>query len=137
MATITIERTNEFLNKMRDFKIFIDGSQVGTIANGETKDFPINGGPHYLTAKIDWCSSPDIAISLGDAETKKFKVGGFKTANWLIFLGLGILVLHLLLSEITQFNYTVLLLVPIFLLLVYYLTLARKKYLTLTESKNN
>ncbi len=133
MAIIKIERTNEFLNRMRDYKIYIDGKEVGTIANGETKTFETNSGQHTLAAKIDWCASPEILININDAETKKFRVGGFKSANWLIFSGLGVLVLHFLLSETTGINYIISLLVPIFLLLGYYLTLGRKKYLTLVE----
>jgi hypothetical protein len=39
MATIKIQRTTEYNNRLRDYNIFIDEQKVGTIANGETKDF--------------------------------------------------------------------------------------------------
>jgi len=137
MATIRIERTNEFLNRMRNFTIYIDGEQAGTVANGETKDFTVTPGQHSVLAKIDWCTSPTLSINTGDTEIKKLKVGGFKIASPLIFTGLGILILHFLLSEIVQFNYVILLLIPVFLLLSYYLTLGRNKYLTIGETNDN
>jgi hypothetical protein len=70
MATIKIQRTNECNNRMRDYKFFIDGKQVGTIANGETKEFVTVSGQHIVNAKIDCCSSQDISI---DADEKKTK----------------------------------------------------------------
>ena len=104
MATIKIQRTSEWNARLRDFKIFIDEQQVGTIANGETKEFTTPAGKHTITAKIDWCSSPDLTINADDNKTKCLKVGGFKNANWML---------------------------PIALL--YYLTIGRKKYLRLEE----
>lgn len=120
---------------MRDYKIFIDGQQVGTIANGETKDFATMSGQHIVSAKIDWCCSPEVSINISDNETINLKVGGFKKGNWLMPMGLGIIVLHVILSKTMDFNYTVFLLLPILLLLGYYLTIGRRKYLTLSETK--
>jgi hypothetical protein len=134
MATIKIQRTSEYNNRMRDYKIFVDGQQVGTISNGQTKEFTILAGRHRVAARIDWCSSPDVSITVQDNETKNLKVGGFKNGNLLMPLGLGIIVLHFILKSMMGFNYAIFLVVPIFLLLVYYLTIGRKKYLTLIET---
>ena len=133
MVKIKIQRNDEFSNRMRNYKIFIDGKEAGIIANGETKEFETVAGQHTVTAKIDWCSSPDILINIGHNETKNLKVGGFKYGNWLAPLGIGIIVLHLILSNTIDFKFTLLLLVPAFLLLVYYLSFGRRKYLTLRE----
>ena len=137
MATIRLKRTSEYNNRMGDIKIFIDGQQVGTIANGETKDFPSTVGQHNLTAKIDWCSSPDISIELKENQTKNLKVGGFKNGQLLLPIGLGLIVLHFILSKFADFDYTIFLVAPLFLLVVYYLTIGRKKYLTLDELNEN
>lgn len=133
MATVRLKRTSEFNNRMRDFKIFIDGQQVGTIANGETKDFPTTVGQHIVTAKIDWCSSPDISVDIDDNQTINLKVGGFRNGQFLISIGPGLIVLHFILLEFADFEYTIFLVAPLFLMLVYYLTIGRKKYLTLEE----
>ena len=135
MAMIKIQRKSEYYNKLRDDKIFIDGQQVGTIANGETKEFAAKDGQHTVTAKIDWCSSPDILVDIKDNETKNLNVGGFKKGNWLMPLGLVVLVLHFILSKTIGFNYAIFLLVPTSLLLVYYLTIGRHKYLILHETQ--
>ncbi len=133
MAAIRIKRTNEYNNRMRDYKIFIDGQQIGTIANGETKEFPTTEGHHTVTAKIDWCSSPDILLDINDNQTKDLKVGGFKNGQILMPIGLGIIVLHFILSKFADFEYTIFLVAPLFLMLFYYLTIGRKKYLTLEK----
>ena len=137
MATIRLKRTSEYNNRTKDFKIFIDGQQVGTIANGETKNFPSTVGKHIVTAKIDWCRSPDISIDVEENQTGKLEVGGFKNGQLLMPIGLGLIVLHFILSKFADFNYTIFLIVPLFLLLVYYLTIGSKKYLTLEKINDN
>lgn len=137
MTTIRLKRTSEYNNRMRDYKIFIDGQQVGTIANGETKDFPTTVGQHIVTAKVDWCSSPDISVDINDNQTKNLKVGGFRNGQFLMPIGLGLIVLHFILSKFADFDYTIFLVAPLFLLLVYYLTIGRKNYLTLEEINEN
>ena len=137
MTTIRLKRTSEYNNRMRDYKIFIDGKQVGTIANGETKDFPSTVGQHFITAKIDWCSSPGISINVKENQIKNLNVGGFKNGQFLMPIGLGLIVLHFILSKFADFYYTIFLVAPLFLLISYYLTIGRKKYLTLLEVKEN
>jgi hypothetical protein len=66
----------------------------GTIANGETKDFPTTAGQHTVTAKIDWCSSPDLSINVNDNQTKTLKVGGFRSGQIVMPIGFGLFVLH-------------------------------------------
>jgi hypothetical protein len=133
MASVRLKRTNENNNSMRDYKIFIDGKEVGRIANGETKDFPMTDGQHIITAKIDWCSSQDFPLHIKDNETKELKVGGFKNGNWIMPLAGGIIALHFLFKIMLHIEYTIFLVIPVFILLVYYLTIGRKKYLTLEE----
>ena len=70
MATIRLKRTNEFNNRLREYKIFINGQQVGTIANGETKDFPAKVGRQIVTARIGWCSSPNIPVDVQENKIK-------------------------------------------------------------------
>jgi len=133
MATIRLKRTSEYNNSMRDYKIFIDGQEVGRIANGEIKEFPLTEGQHNIIAKIDWCSSPNMLINIKDNETKELKVGGFKNGNWIMPLSGGIIALHFLIKITLNIEFTIFLVIPVFILLVYYLTIGRKKYLTLEE----
>jgi len=78
MAIFKILRKDEYNNKFRPIKIFVDGENIGTIANGETKDFNVHSGRHSIIAKIDWCSSSELSFDIKDNETKTFSLGGFK-----------------------------------------------------------
>jgi hypothetical protein len=133
MATLTINRTREYLNRLRDYGVYIDGKKVGTIANGETKIFNVSSGHHLIFTKIDWCSSPSLSIAINENEEKILKVGGFKYGSWLMPTTLIIIILSYFFKLKYDLNYLFYLVIPVFLLLIFYLTLGRKKYLTLIE----
>ncbi len=133
MATIKLQRTSEYNNRLRDYQIFVDGQKVGTISNGQTKEFETPPGEHKIFAKIDWCSSQEISFKAAETQPKSFLIGGFKIGNWIMLVSIGIIALHFILKYTIDFSYTIFLIIPAFLLLLYYLTTGRKKYLTLTE----
>ena len=135
MATIILNRTSEYLNRLRSYAVYIDGKKAGTIANGETKEFAVTAGHHSIVTKIDWCSSKTISFTISDDEIKEFKVGGFKNAKWLMPAALIVIVLNYLLNVRYGFEYLFYLVVPVFLLLVYYFIVGRKRYITLCETK--
>ena len=135
MATIKIKRTNESFNAARNYKIFIDGQFVGEIANRATKEFPTTAGQHTVTAKLDWCGSPNVSIDIDTNETIHLSVGCFKYGGWLMLLGIGILPFFPALKVITGLGNTINFFIPIVLLPFYYITFGRKKYLTLSETK--
>ena len=134
MAKINIQRTSEYNNRIRNYQIYIDNKKVGTIENGETKDFEIEEGKHIIEAKIDWCGSPKVAVDIKNGETKNLNVGGFKFGRWLTPASIGLIVLHCIMERFFGFEYIIFLVYPVFFLLVYYLTFGRKKYLTLTSN---
>jgi len=133
MATIKIKRTTGWVDMARNYEIFIDGHFVGKLANGTSEEFPITIGKHTVTAKIDWCSSPNLFIDIGIDEIKHLTVSSFKY-SWLMFLGIGTIAFFPLLQRIVGLGYAAFILLPIFLLSVYYITIGRKKYLTLRET---
>ena len=133
MATIKIQRTSELNNRLRDYRIYIDGEKIGTIADGETKDFIISSGQHSIVAKIDWCSSPEISFNVVDTDTKTFNVGGFKGGNKVVLITIGLIALYFILKVLLHYEYAIFLLLPVPFVLGYYITIERKKYLILTE----
>ena len=133
MATIRINRTSEYINRGRNYNIFIDGEKVGTISDGETKDFPSTAGQHIVSAKIDWCSSPALSIDVKEDKIINLKIGGFKYGKILMPIGLTLIIFHFILSISIGFTYTTFAIAPLLLLLFYYVTLGRKKYLTLEK----
>lgn len=135
MATIIISRSNEYLNRMREYDVYLDGEKVGSIANGETKEFDVSPGTHTILTKIDWYSSPGLSLEIMDEETKSLQVGGFKNGRWMMPAALILIVHSYILNLLYDFDYLIYLAIPIFLLLVYYLSLGRGRYLALTEVK--
>ena len=133
MATIKIRRTNDYVNSMREYRIFINGQKIGTISNGQTKDFEIPAGRHSVIAKIDWCSSPELSFEINDNDSKILLVGGLKNGRWIMPLIMVILTLSVILPHAPHSYYKLFLILPLFLFLLYYLTLGRKKFLTLRE----
>jgi len=133
MAMISITRTNEFTNRYRDYRIFIDGRFAGVIANGETKDFATTAGTHTVIAKIDWCSSEEITVHFSNGETKDFAVGGNKKAGLLTRISGAAISLHFLAKLLFDIDFLIVLVIPALFLLFYYITWGRKKYLSLAE----
>ena len=131
MATIKIRRTNDYINVMRDYRLFIDNQKIGTISNGQTKDFEIPAGRHSLIAKIDWCRSQELFFEINNNETKIILVGALKHSKWSMPL-IGIILTLSILLPLGQYSYYKLILIlPAFIYILYTLTLGRKNYLTL------
>ena len=81
MATLRISRCSEYANRLRVIKLFLDNKEVGTISNGETKDFEISEGTHVLQAKIDWCSSNILIFPISEEATKAVDLTSFAKHN--------------------------------------------------------
>lgn len=133
MATIKISRSREYINALRKFQVFIDGEAVCSLRNGETRAFSVSGGRHTVRAGVDWCSSPEVVVDVDDGQAVELKVGGFKYSRILIPIGLGIFLLHVLLSMFTDIEYVIYFVVPIVFLLFYYISFGKREYLTLSE----
>ncbi|RZK10703.1 MAG: hypothetical protein EOO46_09680 [Flavobacterium sp.] len=131
MTTIKIQRTSEYNNKLRDFGIYVDGIKVGTIADGEVKEFTTTPGTHVVAAKIDWCSSQNVSVEVVEGKAATLEVGGFKFGNWILPLVIGVVIVFIALQNFAGSEYILFAFVPLFVFLFYYLTVGRKKYLRL------
>ncbi len=133
MATINIVRRKEYNDRGRSYSIMLDGKYAGTIASGQSVNINTSPGLHTVSVKIDWCSSPDIVLNVQEDKIESLVAGGFKNANWLMPIATLLLAIHFILKIFFNFQYLIYLVIPFFLVLMYYLTLGRKKYLTLKE----
>lgn len=77
MAVVMIIRINEFANRYRDIRLYINGNKAGMISNSQAREFIVPPGTHTLQAKIDWCSSNKLTFPISDMETKKFNLASF------------------------------------------------------------
>lgn len=57
---IRITRQSRYMDRLRDYEIFIDNMYYGTIRDGENKEIDIDNGQHLIYIKIDWCRSNEI-----------------------------------------------------------------------------
>src|SRR5690606_7153102 len=108
----------------------------GSIADGETKEFTTPEGQHKIEAKIDWCGSPELSFNIKDTEIKHLTVSGYKNSTLIISAALILSVIHFVLFFGFNINYTALLFAPLLLMMLYYVTLGRKKYLSLNENNS-
>lgn len=135
MAKLIIKRSNEFNNRLRSYNIFVDGERIGSVANGQAEEFSVPAGEHKIIAKITWCSSPELSFNIGENEKKYFRVGGFKLGKFLTPLALLIAVLSVLFKNKFGITWVSYLIIPVLLVLIYYLTFGRKDYLTIKETE--
>jgi len=131
MTTIKIQRKHEFINLFRNYKLFVDGQIIGSISDGQEREFNVTPGKHFIVAKIDWCSSKTISFELKENDTISFSLSGFKNKLMRDLFSFGTLFLIIIFSLSSYLHYVIFLIAPFFLLFVYDLTLGRKKYLTL------
>jgi hypothetical protein len=61
MATgIKLSRDAGYADRLRAYRVLVDGVEIGRIGNGETKSFETVTGRHQLAIRIDWCTTGAI-----------------------------------------------------------------------------
>ena len=139
MATLIVKRSSEWANRLRNLNLVLNGKPLGTIANGEIKNFTLPTGRHQFKSTIDWTGSPEIEIELQESEPTVVEVKTSAGFRWLIRLALVTTPLFFLLlyfphlsEQYSVLNYLYLLLMGSSLLfMIYKFTLGRKSYLEL------
>ena len=135
MATITIIRSNEYINSMRNIGLYVDDEKVGVIGNGKTKCFEVAEGVHNLRAKIDWCGSPTLNFEVKEGEDKRFYLSGFKGSKKAFKRIVVVFLASFLLSLVIYNEYFDMLIIAYGLILLgfvfYILSIGRNKYLSL------
>ena len=131
MAKIYIDRPNEIFNGRTPHQIYIDDKKVGTIGNGENKSFEVEQGEHTVVTKMNFfMGSPKVLVKVKGDEVQRLKVTGISGAIWLVgvaAVAFGIRYAMEPFFDIDQYTY---IMFPC-IFLMYFLTIGRKKYLTL------
>jgi hypothetical protein len=65
-------RDSGYADRLRAYKVVVDGKPVGEIRNGETKEFPVSCGQHALALKVDWCGSKTIQFAAVEGDVRTF-----------------------------------------------------------------
>lgn len=72
---LTISRDKTYRDKLRSYKIMIDGNCYEEIKCGEIKNINLDPGNHTIYLKIDWCRSNKIDFTILENETVEFECG--------------------------------------------------------------
>jgi hypothetical protein len=61
-SILRVFRHSGYTDKLRKYKIIVNGSEVGAIARNSVVDFKVPSGAVKITARIDWCRSQPLLI---------------------------------------------------------------------------
>ena len=87
-ATLLITRTSQYANKLRAYSILIDDTKAGKIKDGETVTHSLSPGSHTVQARIDWCRTKPVEITVEPGQEIHFKVGCYGGFGWRLLLAL-------------------------------------------------
>ena len=80
-AQITVRRTTSYADRLRAYKIKIDGVITGAVRAHESVTIPVSSGRHSLVIRIDWCGSQQIDFDVQPGEHIFFECGS-SLAGW-------------------------------------------------------
>ena len=142
MAKLIISRNREFINMLREYRIYLNNDKIGSISNGETEEFEIQEGIYDFCVRIDWCGSQKLPITLKNGEERIMKISGFRFGGLLAFFTSVAILFPILFpiffQQFMKDNLFIKIPIIIFILLVltvlvYFLTFGRNKYLVISE----
>ncbi len=133
MARLIVKRKSRWINKMRNIGLYVDNNKIGSIGNGCIEEYSISPGEHTLKARLDWCSSNVHSFSLSENETYTVAVEPYKYATVLLAFEIAILLIHFLAKYYYDIDYIVWLIIPFFVVNLYYLTFGYNRYLHIKE----
>ena len=143
-SKIIVSRKSEVMNRRRNYRIFIDGKEVGLIKNDSSEEFEVEPGSHNVQCKIDWCYSPTFNVDVKEGKNSYIRVGsGMKFyLPLLILMFIGVFFpMFFKFAKLPLPDWTntakIILVAPVVLYLLYNLTLNRKKYLLITDDTSN
>ena len=73
MPFVKIMRDSGYADRIRAYEVWIDNCLVGTVRNGEVKQFAVASGHHNLRMRIDWCGSKLVDFHIGEQEQVAFE----------------------------------------------------------------
>ncbi|NVO85225.1 hypothetical protein [Hymenobacter terrestris] len=76
MAVIEVKREKEYAGMLVNYKVIIDGIEVGSVANGQAVEFIVEPGTHSLDSSVSWCGSLKLPFEIEEGERKKFVIRG-------------------------------------------------------------
>lgn len=86
MGVLRFRRSSQLADSLRNYRLFVDGSLVGTIGPGAVVEVKVPPGSHEVIACIDWCSSNAVAVEVRPGDLWELQVGS-NVRGWRIPFG--------------------------------------------------
>jgi hypothetical protein len=86
--TVYLTRVSQYQDK-RKYKVIVDGSEIGKIAQDETMKLKVCPGDHEIKLKIDWGSSNTLVFNAQTGQDIRLECGnnvGFNIRKTLLAL---------------------------------------------------
>ena len=61
---LLVKRPSQYADMVRRYRLYIDGRRVGTIKRSEELAFELPAGEHEIVARIDWCRSNFLSVTM-------------------------------------------------------------------------
>ena|SRR5205809_5099420 len=72
-ALVEVERrAGVWRDRVRTYRVFMDDTRVGAVAEGATWTCPVTPGRHRLYLRLDWCRSPALEFEVVAGEVARF-----------------------------------------------------------------
>jgi hypothetical protein len=81
LGTLIIRRPNQYVDMARRYRIDVDGKSVVKIKRGEEMMLDVSVGEHRAVAKIDWCRSNFLDITIREDEPTEIEVSANHVAR--------------------------------------------------------
>ncbi len=140
---IILERKSQFLNRLKNYRVFINGAEQGRIGNGKTEEYEVPAGENTITCKVNWCSSNDYIVSANPGKKIFLKVGSGMKYFWPIYIVLLVTIIARLFTRtdpVLRQNFNIIflcVLIPVSCYYLYYITIGRNAYLKIEEDVDN
>ncbi len=86
MATLVVRRDKGYADRIRKYRILVDGVEIGKLGEEESIRKEISEGPHVVEAKIDWCGSQPLELNAQPGEEAVIVRSALR--GWRVMLGL-------------------------------------------------
>jgi hypothetical protein len=90
MCTLRLVRPSLLVDRLRSYKILLNGRKAGKISNDSTLEIRVPAGPVTIEAKLDWVRSQPLTINTVPRQTFEIEVRnqwGTARALWAISFG--------------------------------------------------
>jgi len=138
---VILERKNEWLNRLKAYRVELNGTEIGRISNGKSEEYQVPAGTNSIECKVNWCGSTPLNLDIKPGETIYLKVGSGMKFFWAIYAVFIVAILgRLLLREkmTPEMNIAAMaIFVVVLVYFGYYITFGRKHYLKVEEDVNN